>query len=77
MKKKLMFVAAIATMGLGAFLTACEDESCVCEFVLGSYSYTEAQMPSEYGVATCGQVEDALNDANALSGDVFDSIVCR
>lgn len=72
-----MFVAAIATMGLGAFFASCADESCVCEFVVGSYSYTEAAMPSEYEVATCGQLEDALNDANDITGNAFDSIVCK
>lgn len=72
-----MFVAAIATMGLGAFFASCADDSCVCTFVMGGISVDESAIPSEYGVATCGQLEDALNDANDITGETFDEIICK
>lgn len=72
-----MFVAAIATMGLGAFFASCGDESCVCTFVAGVVSVDEAIIPAEEGYATCGQLEDALNDADDVTGDYFDEIICK
>lgn len=71
-----MFVAAIATMGLGAFFASCADDSCICTYVSGPVSYDEAYTTTEFEVATCGQVEDLLQDSSDALGFDFE-ISCK
>lgn len=77
MKKKMMFVAAIATMGLGAFLTSCADETCTCTYVSDGIYITEEYETADFDVVSCGELENALDDANDVTGDYFDKISCK
>ena len=75
MKKKLMLVAAIATMGLGAFLTACEDDVCTCTWVVEGVSVTEDYDLADYpGYTSCKGLENAFD---TYDYGYFDEISCR
>ena len=74
MKKKLMFVAAIATMGLGAFLTSCADEVCTCTWISGSTAVETQEELADYGLTSCKEVATVLDYADY---GYFDEISCK
>lgn len=78
MKKKLMFVAAIATMGLGAFLTSCgKDSTCVCDFVADGMTVTETVDLTEEGYETVGSCDELTTLLEYADYGYFDRISCK
>ena len=75
MKKKLMFVAAIATMGLGAFLTSCADEVCTCTWISGSTAIETQEDLADYDLTSCKELATVLDYADDYG--YFDEISCK
>ncbi len=74
MKKKLMFVAAIATMGLGAFLTSCADEVCTCTWISGTTAIETQEDLADYDLTSCKELATVLDYADY---GYFDEISCK
>jgi hypothetical protein len=75
--KKLILVAAIAVLALGAFLVSCDkdkDTSCNCIEIdeEGDRVGSKSLNPASYGAANCSDLETKLRTA-ALGGG-YDSV---
>ncbi len=61
MKRKIMLIGIITTMGLSAFLVSCskdESNTCSCqESDFSGYNATRNVSPSSYGASNCADLE--------------------
>ena len=71
MKKKIVLVGVIASMGLGAFLASCDDaasKGCDCSIAgIYSISYTPEVM-QEAGIKTCKELQNFLSEESGYLG---------
>lgn len=60
MKKRILLLSVLVTLGVTAFLTSCKkNETCTCtETSSEGYSASETYDPADYGVGSCAALED-------------------